>query len=92
MSEIFFEQLGVGEPDVRLDVGSGTHAQTTARVMERLEPVLVEREPDVVLVPGDVNSTLAASLVASKLGLRVPTSRRGCAPSTARCRRRSTAS
>src|SRR5205085_10427170 len=71
MSDVFFEQLGVGEPDVRLEVGAGTHAETTARVMERLEPVLMEREPDVVLVPGDVNSTLAASLVASKLGLRV---------------------
>ncbi len=71
MSEVFFEQLGVGEPDVRLDVGSGSHAQTTARVMERLEPVLEGLRPDVVLVPGDVNSTLAASLVATKLGLRV---------------------
>ena len=71
MSEVFFQQLGVGEPDVRLEVGAGSHAQTTARVMERLEPVLVDLEPDVVLVPGDVNSTLAATLVASKLGIRV---------------------
>jgi|SRR5271166_1092146 len=71
MSEIFFDELGVGEPDHRLEVGSGTHAQQTARVMERLEPVLLEERPDVVLVPGDVNSTLAASLVAVKLGLRV---------------------
>ena len=71
MSEVFFEQLGVGEPDVRLEVGAGTHAETTARVMERLEPVLTEAAPDVVLVPGDVNSTLAASLVATKLGIRV---------------------
>lgn len=67
MSEVFFEQLGVGEPDVRLDVGSGSHAQTTAKVMERLEPVLVDLQPDLILVPGDVNSTLAAALVASKL-------------------------
>lgn len=67
MSDIFFEQLGVGDPDARLDVGAGTHAQTTARVMERLEPVLEEQQPDVVLVPGDVNSTLAAALVATKL-------------------------
>jgi UDP-N-acetylglucosamine 2-epimerase (non-hydrolysing) len=71
MSEIFFAELGVGEPDVRLDVGSGTHAVQTARVMERLEPVLLDAAPDLVLVPGDVNSTLAAALVASKLGIPV---------------------
>ncbi len=71
MSEIFLEELGVGEPDHRLDVGSGTHALQTALVMERLEPILLTEDPDVVLVPGDVNSTLAASLVAVKLGLSV---------------------
>jgi len=71
MSEIFFEELGVGEPDYRLGVGSGTHALQTARVMECLEPVLLEERPDTVLVPGDVNSTLAAALVASKLGLPI---------------------
>jgi UDP-N-acetylglucosamine 2-epimerase (non-hydrolysing) len=71
MSEIFFTELGVGDPDYRLQVGAGSHAQTTARVMERLEPLLSELRPDVVLVPGDVNSTLAAALVATKLGLRV---------------------
>jgi len=67
LSEIFLEELGVGEPDYSLGVGSGSHAQQTARVMERLEPVLLEAEPDVVLVPGDVNSTLAAALTAAKL-------------------------
>lgn len=67
MSQIFFEELGVGEPDHMLGVGSGSHAQQVARVMERLEPVLHECEPDIVLVPGDVNSTMAAALVASKL-------------------------
>jgi UDP-N-acetylglucosamine 2-epimerase (non-hydrolysing) len=71
MSEIFFSELGVGAPDIQLDVGSGTHAAQTARVMERLEPVLAERRPDLVLVPGDVNSTLAAALVASKLGIPI---------------------
>ena len=71
MSAIFLEELGVGPPDHMLGVGSGSHAQQTARVMERLEPVLEETRPDIVLVPGDVNSTLAASLTASKLGLRV---------------------
>jgi UDP-N-acetylglucosamine 2-epimerase (non-hydrolysing) len=71
MSSLFIEQLGVGPPDYMLGVGSGSHAQQTARVMERLEPVLLEVEPDIVLVPGDVNSTLAASLVASKLGIPI---------------------
>ncbi len=71
MSDIFLEELGVGEPDHRLDVGSGTHALQTARVMERIEPVLLAEQPDVVLVPGDVNSTLAAALVAVKLGIPV---------------------
>ena len=67
LSEIFFEELGIGDPDYSLGVGSGSHAQQTAAVMERLEPVLLEAEPDVVLVPGDVNSTMAAALTASKL-------------------------
>jgi UDP-N-acetylglucosamine 2-epimerase (non-hydrolysing) len=71
MSQIFLDELGVGEPDYLLGVGSGTHAQQTARVMERLEPLLYEIRPDLVLVPGDVNSTLAASLVAAKLEIPV---------------------
>jgi UDP-N-acetylglucosamine 2-epimerase (non-hydrolysing) len=71
MSEVFLDELGVGEPDHRLEVGSGTHAWQTARIMERLESVLLAERPDVVLVPGDVNSTLAAALVAVKLGIPV---------------------
>jgi UDP-N-acetylglucosamine 2-epimerase (non-hydrolysing) len=71
MSEIFFEELGVPAPDHMLEVGSGTHAVQTARTMERLEPVLITEEPDLLVVPGDVNSTLAAVLVAAKLGLPV---------------------
>ncbi len=71
MSEIFFEELGVPAPDRMLEVGSGSHAVQTARVMERLEPVLLETEPDLMIVPGDVNSTLAAVLVAVKLGIPV---------------------
>src|ERR687898_2372385 len=70
MSEIFVEELGVPEPDHTLGVGSGTHGEQTARVIERLEPVLAEERPDLVLVPGDVNSTLAAALTAAKL--RIP--------------------
>lgn len=71
MSSIFLEELGVPEPDHMLGVGSGTHAQQTARVMEAIEPVLVAERPDLVIVPGDVNSTLAATLVAVKLGIPV---------------------
>jgi UDP-N-acetylglucosamine 2-epimerase (non-hydrolysing) len=69
MSRIFLEELGVGEPDHMLGVGSGTHAAQTAGVMGRLEHVLDKEKPDVVLVPGDVNSTLAAALTASKLSI-----------------------
>lgn len=71
MSESFFEELGIAEPDVNLGVGSGSHAEMTAEVLRRMESILVEQEPDVLLVVGDVNSTLAASLAASKLGVPV---------------------
>lgn len=71
MSSVFFDDLDVPAPDHMLGVGSATHAVQTARIMERLEPILLQEQPDVVLVPGDVNSTLGAALVAAKLGLRV---------------------
>jgi UDP-N-acetylglucosamine 2-epimerase (non-hydrolysing) len=71
MSEVFLEELGVPAPDHMLEVGSGSHAQQTARVMERLEPVLAEERPDLVVVPGDVNSTVAAALTAAKLQIPV---------------------
>ncbi len=71
MSEVFLEELGVPAPDHMLEVGSGSHAQQTARVMERLEPVLVEERPDLVIVPGDVNSTAAATLTAAKMQIPV---------------------
>ena len=71
MSDIFLEELGVPAPDHMLGVGSASHAVQTARVMERIEPVLIEEHPDLVIVPGDVNSTLAATLVAVKLGIPV---------------------
>jgi len=71
MSEVFFEQLGIPAPNVNLEVGSGTHARQTAEIMTRFEPVLLERQPDIVLVYGDVNSTVATALVCAKLGVHV---------------------
>ena len=71
MSDVFFQQLGIPAPDVNLAVGSGTHAKQTAEIMIRLEPIVLERQPDIVLVYGDVNSTVATALVCAKLGVRV---------------------
>jgi UDP-N-acetylglucosamine 2-epimerase (non-hydrolysing) len=71
MSDVFFTQLEMPEPDVNLEVGSGSHARQTADIMTRIEPVVQERKPDVVLVYGDVNSTVAAALVCSKLCIRI---------------------
>jgi UDP-N-acetylglucosamine 2-epimerase (non-hydrolysing) len=71
MSDAFFEQLWIPAPDHDLGVGSGSHAQQTAAVMQRIEPIIVELRPDLVLVYGDVNSTVAAALVAAKLQVRV---------------------
>ncbi len=67
MSAVFFDELGIPAPDINLEVGSGTGTEQTARVMLGLEPLLVADRPDMLLVVGDVNSTLAAALVASKL-------------------------
>jgi UDP-N-acetylglucosamine 2-epimerase (non-hydrolysing) len=71
MSDVFFSQLDIPAPDVNLEVGSGSHARQTAEIMSRIEPVLLERKPDIVLVYGDVNSTVAAALVCSKLLIRI---------------------
>jgi UDP-N-acetylglucosamine 2-epimerase (non-hydrolysing) len=70
MSDVFFTQLEIPEPDFNLEVGSGSHASQTAEIMRRFEPVVLERKPDITLVYGDVNSTVAAALVCSKL--RIP--------------------
>src|SRR3954452_25347486 len=70
MSDVFLSKLGLPEPDVFLGVGSGTHGEQTARALVGVEQVLLDREPDLLVVPGDVNSTLAAALAAVKL--RVP--------------------
>src|SRR2546426_12376823 len=71
MSDAFFEDLGLPKPDIHLGVGSGTHAEQTARVMMSYERVLYDQRPDLVVVVGDVNSTMAATLAASKLGIKV---------------------
>lgn len=71
MKHAFFEQLGIPEPDIDLEVGSGSHAQQTAEIMKRFEPVLDEQPPRAVLVVGDVNSTIACALVAVKKGIPV---------------------
>jgi UDP-N-acetylglucosamine 2-epimerase (non-hydrolysing) len=71
MSDVFFAALEIPDPDESLNVGSGSHAQQTAAIMSRFEPVVLAHKPDMVLVYGDVNSTVAAALVCSKLGIRV---------------------
>jgi UDP-N-acetylglucosamine 2-epimerase (non-hydrolysing) len=71
MSESFLRSLAIPRPDFNLAVGSASHAQQTAVIMQRFEPVCLEVRPDIVLVYGDVNSTLAAALVAAKLGITV---------------------
>ena len=71
LSEVFFDQMRIPEPDFNLDVGSGSQATQTAEVLKRIEPVLLEQKPDLVLVVGDVNSTVAASLAAAKLGIPI---------------------
>jgi UDP-N-acetylglucosamine 2-epimerase (non-hydrolysing) len=71
MSEIFFKQLDIPRPDINLEVGSGSHAQQTAQIISGFEAVVLERSPDLVLVYGDVNSTVAAALVCSKLQIPV---------------------
>ncbi|WP_327052603.1 non-hydrolyzing UDP-N-acetylglucosamine 2-epimerase [Halomicrococcus gelatinilyticus] len=67
LSDVFFDELSIPRPDVNLGVGSDTHGRQTARMLEGLEAVVTERDPDVVLVYGDTNSTLAAAIAASKL-------------------------
>ena len=71
MARLFFEDLGLPKPDINLNVGSGTHAAQTAEVMSRLDPVLVEENPSLIIVVGDVNSTVAATITAVKRGIPV---------------------
>jgi len=71
MSDLFFRQLGIPEPDLNLEIGSASHAVQTAEIMRAFEPVVLEHEPDAVLVVGDVNSTIACGTVAVKLGVKL---------------------
>jgi len=71
MSSVFFDELGIRKPDLPLGVGSGSHAIQTAKVMIGMDEVIDARRPDVVLVVGDVNSTVAVALVAKKKGVPV---------------------
>lgn len=71
MSDIFFEELGIEKPFKNLSIGSGTHAETTGRAMIELEKVMAQEKPDLVLVYGDTNTTLAAAIAAAKLGIPI---------------------
>lgn len=71
MSSVFFRELGLSAPAQNLGIGSGSHGQQTGRMLEQIEAVLREQQPDVVVVPGDTNSTLAGALAAAKLGIPV---------------------
>ncbi len=71
MSKLFFDELNIPRPDINLEVGSASHAVQTAEIMKRFEPVVLNFEPDYVLVVGDVNSTIACGLVAVKLGVKL---------------------
>jgi UDP-N-acetylglucosamine 2-epimerase (non-hydrolysing) len=71
MSQVFFDELRMPQPDVYLGVGSGSHAVQTARILEAFEPICLQYTPSLVIVAGDVNSTLACALVASKLGIPI---------------------
>ena len=71
MSDLFFRELGIPEPDINLGVGSASHAVQTAEIMKVFEPVILKYKPQIVLVVGDVNSTIACGLVAVKLGVKL---------------------
>jgi len=71
MSKVFFEDLHLPQPDIYLGIGSGSHAEQTAKIMIEFEKTLLNIKPDLVIVVGDVNSTLACSVVSSKLGIPV---------------------
>ena len=71
MSKIFFDELNLPKPDFYLGIGGGTHTEQTARIMIEFEKVLLQEKPDLIIVPGDVNSTLAGALTAAKMGIKI---------------------
>jgi len=71
MDKIFFEELGLPKARYNLDTGSGLHAEQTGKIMTRVETILIEEEPDIILVEGDTNTVLASALAATKLGIKV---------------------
>ena len=90
MNAVFFRELEIPEPDVNLEVGSGSGTEQTAQIMLKLEPILREKRADLLLVVGDVNSTLAARWSPQNCRSLLLTSRPVCAAMTARCRKKST--
>ena len=80
MSDVFFKDLNLPEPDIHLGVGSGTHAEQTGQVMIAYEKVLLEHRPDMVIIVGDVNSTIACTLAATKVTYDLPHHSRGLRP------------
>lgn len=78
MSDVFFRELGIPKPHINLEAGSGSHATQTASIMTRIEPILLQQKPDWLVVVGDVNSTMACTLVASKLNIKVAHVEAGC--------------
>lgn len=71
MNKIFFKELDIPDPDYNLEVGSGSHSYQTAEIMKRLEPIIIKEKPDLILVYGDTNSTLAGALAACKMGIKL---------------------
>ena len=71
LSKQFFEDLYIPEPNINLEVGSGLHGEQTAKIIDKLEKIFIKEKPDLVLVVGDVNSTMAASVAASKLNIKI---------------------
>ena len=92
MSKVFFDDLGMPTPDIYLGIGSGSHAYQTATVMMEFEKICNEKSPSMVVVVGDVNSTVACSIVCAKLGVPCAHVEAGLRSLTARCQKKLTAS